>query len=198
MTALHDKRPSWIRKNGFSLTEVIFAVFLFALVSAGVYIVFIQTLFDVKKGTSQANFLAMARSAEGQITKIVQGGQSISVFPTYVDVTVDSRLISRISFVDGDGIMGTADDNELRYIPNMNQPQDYQVLCKNVMSLWDGTLQTPMFELLPSSPAAVQFRFHVGDGMTEEDYGLYKTGQGWQGVEMRFSASPRRQTLIWL
>ncbi len=82
------KRFSFVRRGraGFTLTETIFSTCIFAAVSAGIYSVFVQSQLDVRAGTSQAGFIAQARLAQQQITRIIQNGQAVAVFDQYIDI----------------------------------------------------------------------------------------------------------------
>ena len=174
------------RRAGFTLTETIFATCIFAAVSAGIYSVFVQSQLDIRSGTSQASFIAMARLSQQQITELIQEGQAVSIYDNYIDIQTTNNQVARISFVDGDSNPNSADDNVLRYIPNAIGGSEGRDLCRFVMPIGDA-----MFQALPTSPMSVMIRYHVGDGMMEEDRDAHTSGRGYQGVEVRFSATPR-------
>ncbi|HBA85830.1 MAG TPA: hypothetical protein DCZ95_17240 [Verrucomicrobia bacterium] len=181
--------------GGFTLTEVIFSVFLFTLASAGVYKTFIQTALNVKAGNSQASFVAMGRSAEQKILKYIQQARAVAPQSTYLDIMTTDSGIARIYFEDMDGNPYTAEDNFLRYKANyLDNNSPVETLCGHV-SFLDGE----MFRNLSIDAQAnsVQVSFHVGDGWSYQDTDTYGTGAGYQGVEVRFSATPRNVQFLY-
>jgi prepilin-type N-terminal cleavage/methylation domain-containing protein len=174
-------------KDGFTLMELIFAVFLFAMVTSGVYMIFVQSAMDVKAGLSQANFVAMARMAEEKMLKYIQEGQANDPESSYLDIMRTNGGIARIYFEDMDNNPYTVENNFMRYRANL-QDNDTppETLCSHV-SFLDGE----MFRRPTGLSSCVLVSFHVGDGWSYQATDAYGTGRGYQGVEVRFSATPR-------
>ena len=176
-------------RRGFTLTETMFSVFLFTLVSAGIYVVFIHASFGVKEGTSQANFIAEGRMAEQKILKYIQQGRAIAANAQYIDIFTTNNSLARIYYEDLDNNPYTVEDNSLKYNPDtLNTASRPETICRYVTALEGGEIFKP---LVVYSPSAVQIAFHVGDSWSYQDQDPYKTGQGYQGLEIRFSATPR-------
>jgi hypothetical protein len=95
--------------------------------------------------------------------------------------------VARISFNDGDSNPSSTEDNTLRYTPDAIAGSEAKDLCSHVMPIGDSAI----FQVLPTSPISVVVRFHLGDGYLDADRDAHITGKGYQGVEVRFSATPR-------
>ena len=65
------------------------------------------------------------------------------------------------------------------------------ILCRNVTALTDGS---PIFSVVATTPQAIRIGFHVGDDPDGAE-GRNTTGYGYQGLEVRFSATPRNLQL---
>lgn len=180
-------------KAGFSLVEAMFSMGLFGMVAAMLYGAFIDALLDTRAGTSQARFTAMARASEQQILRYVQKGMAIWVSDNSVIVWSTNNTVGSIYYLDGDGNPGTVEDNKLVYLPSLWAAEGSALtISTHISRIGDK----PFFSLVPTSPDSVGVCYHVGDGLLEDDRSAYKSGAGYQGVEVRFAATPRNLQLF--
>lgn len=174
--------------HAFTLTEVMVAVALFSLVVIAAFTLFSTSSRMTRAGGSQVRFTNSGRLAAQKIAQLVEAGKAIGVSTSGLDIITLNLTCARIAYDDTDGNPDTVSNNYLVYIPDVTQPtQGRRILCDYISAIGDE----PMFSIIPSSPSAAKFVFHVGDSTNTADTSEYGTGLGYQGIEIRFSATPR-------
>jgi len=180
--------------GGFTLPEVLITTAIVGIVTAGVYRVFIGTLLETKAGTSQAVYIDWGRRAASRIMRYVEQGQSVTVpnphkmLITSIDISVYPPVttVATLEFTDADSDPSTLADNALTYDPDTSVSGDERTVCTHVTPI----AGTPMFKVYAAAPQSVLVRFHVGDASPSEPR-YYESGPGYQGLEIRFAATPR-------
>jgi prepilin-type N-terminal cleavage/methylation domain-containing protein len=174
--------------HAFTLTEMMVAVALFSLVVITSFSLFLTSSRMTRAGGSQVRFTNDGRLAIQKISQLVESGKAVGVSTSSMDIITVNLVCSKIAYEDEDGNPSTVIDNRLVYIPDTSHPNEgRRILCSYVSPIGDE----PMFSTIPSSPNAAKFVFHVGDGTNATDASFSGTGQGYQGLEIRFSATPR-------
>jgi len=179
---------------GFTLVEVMIAVSIFIVLIAMAIAAYTSTMRFASEGSTHVNFIDTARAAEQQILKYVQAGGAVGVEAEAIRLYMPDDTIARIKFEDDDGDPQTVADNRLVYDPNESVANNDVEICREVSPI-DGE---PMFKLVATSPRSVILSFHVGEVPPEDSDGSeLLAGQGYQGVEVRVSATPRNQGTIY-
>ena len=183
------------KQNGFTLVEALIAGSLMLLLVLMVTSTMLESLKSTKAGTSQVQYLSNARIAQEKIMKIVNDGwllkaiNSGSQLLVQYDPVGDKTIVQGlIWYHDQDNNVNTTANNLLWYDPNRVVAGDERILLRNVRPL--GT--NAIFTVVNSGRGAgtARFRFHVGDSSAE--YGKFSaSGMGYQGVDVKFSATPR-------
>jgi prepilin-type N-terminal cleavage/methylation domain-containing protein len=192
------------RNPGFTLTEVMVATVLLTLVCASVFAAFKSSLRWTRAGTSQAQFMANARIAGDNILSLIERGKSITVLTNSYMIKINFPDLSSgtIYFTNSDNNVSTVADNVLVYDPTPGTPGNSYVLCTYVRPVDEDTnslgFGDPSRIFTPTNNQdnpivfnSVMIRFHVGDGTNVQDLSFSGTGQGYQGTEVRMSATPR-------
>lgn len=182
-------------KKGFTLVEALIAGTLMLLLVLMVTSSMLESLKSTKAGTSQVQYLSNARFAQEKIMKIVNDGWILSTINSGAQLLIqtdpvgDNSIVqSLIWYQDQDNNSNTTANNFLWYDPNRVVAGDERILLRNVRPL--GT--NAIFTVVNGGRGAgtARFRFHVGDSSTE--LGKFSTsGMGYQGVDVKFSATPR-------
>lgn len=173
---------SWRYRN-MTLTELMFAVTLGALLISLAYPIIITAMQQTKAGTWQAVFIDETRQAQQKINKTVQSQKFLHLR--------DEHTVELYS-IDGDQSL-LFYDTEGEHLKNaivLETPDSTDVLCRYVNPISDTE---PIFDVVWNSTNSrkwLRVALHVGDS-PEEDEQKYETGPGYQGVELRFTASPR-------
>lgn len=183
------------KQNGFTLVEALIAGSLMLLLVLMVTSTMLESLKSTKAGTSQVQYLSNARIAQEKIMKIVNdgwllkainnGSQLLVQYDPVGDKTIVQALIW---YQDQDNNVNTTANNLLWYDPNRVVSGDERILLRNVRPLGTNSI----FTVVNSGRGAgtARFRFHVGDSSAE--YGKFSaSGMGYQGVDVKFSATPR-------
>jgi type II secretory pathway pseudopilin PulG len=142
-----------------------------------------------KAGATQAHYIRTSRQAEQLITRKVQKAKAVGVEDGAVFLTLTNYTMASIKYVDADENPKTVEDNYIIYDPNLFDWDDEEILCGYVSVLNNED----MFEINPLYPSAVHFAFHIGDAEASGPVGPYEAGFGYQGVDVRFSATPRNR-----
>ncbi len=175
-------------KSAFTITELMVALALFSLVSVTALILFSTSTHMSRAGGYQVKFTNDGRLVSQKISQLVEAGKAIGISTAGLDIITVNLTCARIVFEDADGNPETVADNRLVYIPDTTQPSvGRRLLCSYVSPIGEE----PMFSTIPSSPSAAKFVFHIGDGTNTSDTSFSGTGLGYQGLEIRFSATPR-------
>ena len=183
------------KQNGSTLVEALIAGSLMLLLVLMVTSTMLESLKSTKAGTSQVQYLSNARIAQEKIMKIVNdgwllkainnGSQLLVQYDPVGDKTIVQALIW---YQDQDNNVNTTANNLLWYDPNRVVSGDERILLRNVRPLGTNSI----FTVVNSGRGAgtARFRFHVGDSSAE--YGKFSaSGMGYQGVDVKFSATPR-------
>jgi hypothetical protein len=117
----------------------------------------------------------------------VQAGKAIAVFSNVVQITMTTNTVSTISYEDLDNNATTLSNNVLRYDPNLFTTGGESIIC-NWVSANPGE---PIFTNLNLSRMAVGFSYHIGEGTNASYASFYGSSPGYQGMAVRFSATPR-------
>ncbi len=186
---MRDDYPSRGRRRraGFTLPEVMIAAAISTLVVGAAFAAFFVAGRLSRAGGYQVQFTAMGRKAIARITRHVERGKAVGVSSNGLDIIFINLTSGRIVFEDGDNNPATVADNRLTFYPNIQQTNLSETICTHVRR--NGV--EPMFSVIAASPNSACFSFHVGDGTNVADAAFSGTGQGYQGVEVRFSATPR-------
>jgi prepilin-type N-terminal cleavage/methylation domain-containing protein len=179
------------KREGFTLPEILVSTAISALVLAAVLVVTIFASRYARSGSYQIHFTGKGRTVSQKITRVVEQANAVGVSSNGIDLLLVDATLSRIYFDDGDGDTASVSDNRLMYLPDTSTTGDVRVLCDYVSSL-PGE---PMFAVQASNSVAAIFRLHIGDGTNMLSDDFLKTGVGYQGVELRFSAAPRNRQL---
>ena len=182
-----------INRHGFTLTEVIIASGLFAIVATISVGAFCGAFRDSKGCCSQINFTATARIAQQRITKYIENGHNASVISNGVNV-YDITLINywRIAYVDADNNPNTEGNNQLIYYPDGTTTQNSLVLCSRVSPIDNTTNVSTIFSIVSTTPSSVGIAFHLGDRTNATDaVNGSVSGMGYQGINVQFTATPR-------
>jgi type II secretory pathway pseudopilin PulG len=185
------------RSSGFTLTEVMVATALFTLVAISVLAAFKASVRWQRAGTSQAQFMANARVASDNILSLIEQGKTFSVpaNSNCVKIFFPDMSCAMIYFDTGNGnfnvsSIDSVEDNTLKYDPGTGNTGDIYTLCTYVRPV-DGDKWSNIFQMVQGSPDSLAIRFHVGDGTNVLDKSFSRTGEGYQGTEVRMSATPR-------
>jgi prepilin-type N-terminal cleavage/methylation domain-containing protein len=176
------------RPNAFTLTELMVAMALMSLVSIMSITLFATSSRMTRAGGSQVKFTNDGRLVSQEIAQLVEAGKAIGVSTAGLDIVTINLTCARIALEDLDSNPLTVKDNSLVYIPDTTKPNEgRKTLCSYVSAVGDE----PIFSTIPSSPSAAKFVFHIGDSTNVPDTCYSGTGLGYQGLEIRFSATPR-------
>ena len=178
-------------RAGFTLLEAVFAAALFGLVMVAVFAAFSTATRLARAGVSQVRFTAQGRVAAQKITRIIEEAKAVGASSNALNLVTLGFGSSRIYFDSGDGDVSSVADNTLVYVPVVGATGGVETLCTHVSPV----AGTPMFSVSVSTSAAARVVFHVGDGTNVEDAVFTRTGMGYQGLEVRLSASPRNLQL---
>lgn len=178
-----------INCKGFTLAEVTVAAALFGLVAAIALPAYVGAFRESKSCGSQVVFTADARIAQQRITKYVALGRSAVVISNGVNIYAMNMInYARIEYVDIDNNVASEGNNVLAYYPDGNTKLNRVILCTRVSDIPNTT----MFSIINSTPCSVGFAFHVGDTTNSFNAAAgSSSGFGYQGVDMRFTATPR-------
>jgi type II secretory pathway pseudopilin PulG len=176
-------------RQGFTMAEIVIAAGLFAIVATMTVGAYCGAFRDAKGCCSQINYTATGRIAQQRITKYVENGRSAAVVSNGVNIyAISLTNYSRIAYLDADNNPNTEGNNELVYYPDGTTTNNMSVLCNQVSAITTNT----MFRIIATTPCSVGVAFHLGDTTNATDAlnGRY-SGKGYQGINMRFTATPR-------
>ena len=176
-------------RQGFTLAEVVIASGLFAIVATITVYAFCGAFRDAKGCYSQLNYTSNARIVQQRITKYIENGRSAAVVSNGVNIyAVSLTNYCRIAYVDADNNPATEGNNQLFYYPDGTSTNNAVLLCSQVSLISSN----PIFRIITTTPSSVGLTFHVGDIATNVDAqaGSY-SGAGYQGIDVRFTVSPR-------
>ena len=171
--------------QGFTLPEVIVSCGIFAIVALISVYAYCGALRDAKGCCAQINYTASGRIAQQRITQYVENGRCVATDTNGVNIyAIGLTTYSRIAYLDVD----RNGNKELVYYPDGTTSNNLLVLCRQVSPITTNAI----FNIIPSSPCSVGFAFHIGDttNATAAMAGSY-SGMYYQGIDIRFSATPR-------
>ena len=164
-------------KRRMTLTEIMFAVALLAILTAMAYPIIVNAMHQVSAGTWQARFIDEARISQQRLNRVIQQHK-------YMDLLDESTV--RLYDIKGDISVVRYVDNEIV----LEKDGTTQVLSSFVSPISEDD---PIFSYFPSphsSRQRLRIAMHIGDPPDGGER-KFETGPGYQGVELRFSASPR-------
>ncbi len=174
-----------INKSKFTIVEVVFAIALGTMLIAFSYPAIINAMLQVKASSWQTTFIGEGRLGQNKINRMVQDQKFINL--------IDEKTVELYS-ADGDKSTLYYDDDsgdiENRFIAISTPDDDVIVLCRYVSPIDDSE---PIFKLTTTKNPTRQrlhVAFHVGDPPDAHE-AYYKTGPGYQGLEIRFATAPR-------
>lgn len=181
-------KPVSIKNRGlyaaeFTLVELMFALSLGAVLMAFAYPAIIHAMFQVKASGWQTHFIGEARLAQQKINQTVQNHKYMNIIDDETVEIYSAEGNKSTLFYDPSG------DLKNRTI-SLTADGDTRILCRHVSPIEESE---PIFQMTTSENPSRQHlhvAFHVGDpptGNPEDD----TTGPGYQGLEMRFTTSPR-------
>ena len=104
-----------------------------------------------------------------------------------------AKLLDRLSgHIDSEKIRGrdgekrASERKPVKLIFEYRFSGDERTVCTHVTPISNA----PMFKVYAAAPQSVMVRFHVGDASPSEPR-RYESGPGYQGLEVRFAATPR-------
>lgn len=185
------RSPRSIACSRYTLTEVLVAASLGTILIAGFMSFISMASVKLKTGQAQIMFNQKGRYGAEWITRRVESGRMVlseaDGLTAYI-ANVDNTL-SVLTYEDADGNANTIRDNAIWYQPNSLSTTDKRILLPYVSKL--GT--TPLFATLNGS---LWVRCHIGDtAPVSQSDGL--SGPGYQGLQIRFVATPRNLGQIW-
>lgn len=186
-TKIKDRLKRGGAVRGFTLPEVLIASSVLVMVATAALAAFMTALKMSVAGGNQVRFTAMGREASQRIARYVEEGKSVGVSGNGLEIVTVNLRPARIYFVDTDGDPETVSDNLLIYDPDLSVSGDEVEICDYVSPIPGES----MFSIVPATPDAASVRFHVGDGTNVSHTEFSGTGQGYQGVQVRVSATPR-------
>lgn len=173
--------------SGMTLVEIMVGTFVSALVIAGVLAVFSYVALTTRAGVSQIQFTQDGRNASYKITRYIEEGRAASAGSNGISIVMLDLTVARIYFSDGDGDPETVEDNKLEYDPDVLASGGEVTVCSYITPI----AGEQMFGMVSADSSAVRMSFHVGDGTNVMDTSFSRTGIGYQGLEVRLSATPR-------
>ncbi len=177
------------KRAGFTLSEMMVAVTIFSMMAGGILMVVQTAMLQMKGGNFQSELLGLSREAQSKITYYIyrsrifsiQGNSRLLLYPpgaTSPDI---------LEFDDADGDPATLADNRIIYTPDGGATLE---ICRYVSQVEGPTNKLPFFQPINLTPRAVRVALHMGDNLDLSE-NTYATGPGYQGVELRFSVTPR-------
>lgn len=149
------------------------------LVDGGPYPVENANTHDISAATMTVNLYNDNINPQGKAVAASTNGLALDI------MKVDFSC-ARLAYLDQDSDQQTLVDNVILYYTN-SMAGGGKVVCTHVTPIGDK----PVFSIVPSTPSVAKICFHVGDGTDVQHASFSGTGQGYQGVEVRISATPR-------
>ncbi|MCK5849359.1 MAG: type II secretion system protein [Kiritimatiellae bacterium] len=175
------------RRSGYTLLEVMVSSAIMSLVVTAAMSAFWFAGRMTRAGGYQVEFNAMGRIASQKITRYIENGRAVAVSSNGLDIMQVDLRCSRLFYRDADGDSSTIEDNCIVYDPDISSAGKEKILCSHVTPIDEE----PIFSIIPSTPNVAKMKFHVGDGTNIQHTSFSGTGQGYQGLEIRVSATPR-------
>ena len=136
----------------------------------------------------QVDFTATGRETAQQLIRYIEAGRAASVTSNGVEIVTLGLGFAKIAYEYDSSNKNTASNNLLAYYPDGTTSSNRVVICRYVTPI----AGTPMFRVNAGAPSSVSFCFHVGDTTNAIDTHPHSaTGEGFQGTEIRCSATPR-------
>lgn len=175
------------RQRGFTLTEVILACSLLVMVTAIVIPCLTWAMRIGRSGSQQAQYTIAARQSEIKIARLIQAGKTVGVVSNVVQITTVTNTLATITFADLDNNPTTLSNNVLRFDPNTATTGGEINICS-----WVSPIPgEPLFTNVSVSRTAVAFSYYIGEGTNASYASHFGSSPGYQGIEVRFSATPR-------
>ena len=176
----------------FTLAEIMVATSVMTIILGGMITFTVMTNWRFRAGVSQVWFTAEARKGSSRLTTLIENAKLASVKAdgnSFYLINPDDT-VSLIYFQNDDGNLNTITDNAIWFDPNTNVAGDAYILIHYVTP-WPNT---PIFS---GSNGAVVMCFHVGDAAANVSASDRFSGPGYQGVRVRWAATPRNVGQVW-
>jgi prepilin-type N-terminal cleavage/methylation domain-containing protein len=180
-------RGSAGQRAGFSLTELMIASMIVVMLMGLAISVYTMSLRQAREGILQISLIGKGRATEQKLVKYVQLGRAIGLNSNVLEIVRQDMSVAGIRYIDADNDPLTVEDNVVEYDPNIDVAGDELTVCNQVTPI-PGE---PMFQLMPTQPVTVMFAMHLGEVAPTNGTPDLLPGTGYQGMEMRFSATPR-------
>jgi prepilin-type N-terminal cleavage/methylation domain-containing protein len=175
------------RRGGYTLTEVVIALMIFTMVSAGFVSAFVKILYEAKTGSAQLRHMAAARAVEQMVMHRVQDGRAITIMSNALFILNANNTYSSFEYKDTDNRPGTVTNNYFIYDPDTDVASNETIVCRDISPL--GT--QAVFSCVAASPRDATVCFHLGESTNFLAPTIFGKSMGIRGVEVRFSATPR-------
>jgi hypothetical protein len=172
------------RRAGFTVAEFTVASFILLTAISLALGSYVYIANNVREGSYHITLLAKGRAAEQMLTRAIQYGRAVSAYTDHIEIVKQDLTLARIRYVDGDA---DPEDNILEYDPSVDTAGDEMTVCDLVTPISGEQ----MFQTLATSPQAAVITFHVGELPPDTPDPNLRAGVGYQGVEVRFTATPR-------
>lgn len=173
---------------GFTLAELMVSTAVLSIVTVVILAGYLLGFRMSKSCGWQVDFTATGREAAQQLIRYVEAGRAASVTSNGVEIVTLGLGFAKIAYVDEDSNASTVTNNLLVYYPNGQFTSNRVVICQHVTPI----AGTPMFRVNAGAPSSISFAFHVGDATNAAGGKIQSsTGEGFQGSEVRVSATPR-------
>ena len=160
---------------------------LFILITAVVVPCLTWAMRIARGGSLQSQYTIQARQSEIRIMRYVQNGKAIAVFTNAVQIMMATNVVASVYYADMDNNASTLSNNVLRYDPDVTETGGETTIVG-----WVSPIPgEPMFTNLDLSPMAVRMSYHIGEGTNPVYSSRFGSSPGFQGLEVRFSATPR-------
>lgn len=172
-------------RQGFTLVEIMVALFLMGLVMVGAMTFSVHSARHVQDGTEHISFIEEARNAENRIGHIIQNARAVSIpsgDTTSLTIIQPDLTRSLMYYKEGP----TERDDRLVYDPDTNVDGDEMVVCRFVSVI----PSKEMFRVLPGDRNTTVISLYVGLRAPEEG-ARAAVRKSYTGANVYMTATPR-------
>ena len=174
-------------KQGYTLVEMMVATIISAMVLIITLSGFLYAARLAKAGGTQVYYTAQSRLAAQKIVRYIEDGKAVGLASNGLFIVTLDLKSAKIYYQDTDGHSETVKDNYLMYDPDVTVSGNEKIICPFVTPIPGIS----MFGLIPSSPSSASVAFHLGDSPSEKNVSYDEMGDGFQGIQVRVSGTPR-------
>lgn len=178
-----------------TLTEIIIYMGLAGVLSAMVFSFTMMARSGVTQQQHQMKYTSIGKFGGERLVTLVRKGRTVSVVNgDEIRIMHPEKKIKQLQFIDEDGDPNTIDDNVIVCDPDYPSTKSYEVVsCVNPINVTTAD-EKPIFKKIGNN--GVRMCFHVGDPPNVEK-AKYKSGSGYQGIQIRVTAKPRDVGHTW-